>query len=259
MKLVGGPQEPGNGPGNEKHFLVCVVFRAQACFRGVNVVLLCKGKNIQGGWDWPPSSISPSFSQGVRGSPLENSAPAAFAAAAAEDGPLLAAQHGGADTADVNVCPAGSLDGLHLVHHWQDGDGGQLLQLGYRWVQNHPGKTRSLTHVWIKTWPPQWAGGCREHRSFHGSGSVVWLRFTCFQKTAEKEFTRVLKLNDQHTEFPWLWWEPLQRGHVNIPAWWFGNRGGGGGAAAVMQGSNRLGKKGYSYLDTPTFLQLMCK
>lgn len=74
----------------------------------------------------------PSFSQGVRGSPLENSPPAAFAAAAPEDGPLLTAQHGGADAADVNVRPAGPLDGLHLVHHRQDGDGGQFLQLGYR-------------------------------------------------------------------------------------------------------------------------------
>lgn len=73
-----------------------------------------------------------SFVQGVRGSPLENSPSPPFASSAPEDGPLLAAQHGGADTADVHVCPAGPLDGLHLVHHRQDGDGGQCLQLGYR-------------------------------------------------------------------------------------------------------------------------------
>lgn len=70
-------------------------------------------------------------SPGVRGPPLENSPPAPFAAAAPEDGPLLAAQHCGPDAADVHVRPAGSLDGLHLVHYRQDGDGGQLLQLGY--------------------------------------------------------------------------------------------------------------------------------
>lgn len=73
-----------------------------------------------------------SFFQGVRGSPLEDSPPPPFASSAPEDGPLLAAQHGGPDAADVDVCPAGPLDGLHLVHHRQDGDGGQFLQLGYR-------------------------------------------------------------------------------------------------------------------------------
>lgn len=73
-----------------------------------------------------------SFLQGVRGSPLENSPSPPFASSAPEDGPLLAAQHGGPDTAHVHVCPAGPLDGLHLVHHRQDGDGGQFLQLGYR-------------------------------------------------------------------------------------------------------------------------------
>lgn len=73
-----------------------------------------------------------SFFQGIRSSPLENSPSPPFASSAPEDGPLLAAQHGGPDPADVNVCPAGPLDGLHLVHHRQDGDGGQFLQLGYR-------------------------------------------------------------------------------------------------------------------------------
>lgn len=69
---------------------------------------------------------------GVCGPPPENGAPAPVAAAAPEDGPLLAAQHSGADAAHVHVRPAGPLDGLHLVHHRQDGDGGQLLQLGHR-------------------------------------------------------------------------------------------------------------------------------
>lgn len=75
-----------------------------------------------------PCSLSP----GVRGPPVKNSASAPFATAAPEDGPLLAAQHSGPDAADVHVRPARPLDGLHLVHHRQDGDGGQRLQLGYR-------------------------------------------------------------------------------------------------------------------------------
>lgn len=65
-----------------------------------------------------------SFPPGVRGPPVENSTSAPFAAAAPEDGPLLAAQHRGPNAADVHVRPAGPLDGLHLVHHRQDGDGG---------------------------------------------------------------------------------------------------------------------------------------
>ena len=75
-----------------------------------------------------PCSLSP----GVRGPPVENCASAPFAAAAPEDGPLLAAQHGGAHAAHVHVRPVSPLDGLHLVHHRQDGDGGQRIQLGYR-------------------------------------------------------------------------------------------------------------------------------
>lgn len=75
--------------------------------------------------------ILSSLSPGVRGPPLENGPSAPFAAAAPENGPLLAAQHRGPDAAHVHVCPAGPLDGLHLVHHRQDGDGGKRLQLGY--------------------------------------------------------------------------------------------------------------------------------
>lgn len=68
---------------------------------------------------------------GIRGPSVKDSPSAPFAAAAPEDGSLLTAQHCGSDPADVHVCPAGPLDGLHLVHYRQDGDGGQLLQLGY--------------------------------------------------------------------------------------------------------------------------------
>lgn len=76
---------------------------------------------------------SPCFpSPGVCGAPVKNGSSSPFAAAAAEDGPLLSAQHRGPDAADVHVRPAGTLDGLHLVHNRQDGDGGQRLQLGYR-------------------------------------------------------------------------------------------------------------------------------
>lgn len=75
-----------------------------------------------------------SLSSGVCSPPVKNGPPAPFAAAAPEDGPLLAAQHSGPDPTDVHVRPAGPLDGLHLVHHRQDGDRGQRLQLGYWWV-----------------------------------------------------------------------------------------------------------------------------
>lgn len=68
---------------------------------------------------------------GVCGPPVKNGAPAAFAAAAPENGPLLAAQHSGPDAADVHVRPSGPLDGLHLVHYRQNGNRGQRLQLGY--------------------------------------------------------------------------------------------------------------------------------
>lgn len=70
-----------------------------------------------------PCSLSP----GVRGPPVKNSTSAPFAAIAPEDGPILAAQYSGTDAADVHVRPPGPLDGLHLVHYWQDGDGGQRL------------------------------------------------------------------------------------------------------------------------------------
>lgn len=68
---------------------------------------------------------------GVSGAPVEDCAFNSTAEAAPKDGPLLAAQHCGSDSADVHVCPSGSLDGLHLVYHRQEGNGGQHEQLGY--------------------------------------------------------------------------------------------------------------------------------
>ena len=72
---------------------------------------------------------------GVRGAPAEDGASAAAAAAAAEAGPLLPVQRHGAHPAHVRVCPAGPLDGLHLVHHRPQGDGAApRRRLGHRWV-----------------------------------------------------------------------------------------------------------------------------
>lgn len=63
---------------------------------------------------------------------VKDSTFAAPAAPAAKNGPLLSAQHRGADPAHVHVRPAGPLDGLHLVHHWKEGDGQQgEHHLGY--------------------------------------------------------------------------------------------------------------------------------
>ena len=111
----------------------------------------CNPSNIFRKWMDLPFCILP---PGVRGPPVENSASAAFAAAAPEDGPLLAAQHRGPNAADVHVRPAGPLDGLHLVHHRQDGDGGQRLQLGHRWVKERDVKTApsSLTLLRLQNW-----------------------------------------------------------------------------------------------------------
>lgn len=64
---------------------------------------------------------------------VKDSTFAASAALVAKNGPLLSAQRGGAHPAHVHVCPAGSLDGLYLVHHWKEGDGQQWAHhLGYR-------------------------------------------------------------------------------------------------------------------------------
>lgn len=60
---------------------------------------------------------------GVSGPSAKDRPPAETPASAAEDGPLLPAQYGGADPAHVHVCSAGPLDGLHLVHHWQERGG----------------------------------------------------------------------------------------------------------------------------------------
>lgn len=113
-------------PRDKKHFLICkhewFALNEHCCYEKV------VNENSV--------NFLPSFFQGVCSSPLENSTFAPLASAAPEDGPLLTAQHSGPHAADVNVCPAGPLDGLHLVHYWQDGDGGQFLQLGYRWVND---------------------------------------------------------------------------------------------------------------------------
>lgn len=69
---------------------------------------------------------------GISGPSVEDGAPAPPPAASPEDGSLLPAQLGGADSAHVHVRLAGPLDGLHLVCHRQEGDGGELLHLGDR-------------------------------------------------------------------------------------------------------------------------------
>lgn len=69
---------------------------------------------------------------GISSPPVEDSASAPAAASAPEDGPVLPAQHCGAHPAHVHVRPAGPLDGLHLVRHRQEGDGGKHLLLGHR-------------------------------------------------------------------------------------------------------------------------------
>lgn len=64
---------------------------------------------------------------------VKDSTFAAPAASVAKNGPLLSAQHSGAHPAHVHVCPAGPLDGLHLVYHWKERDGQQCAHhLGYR-------------------------------------------------------------------------------------------------------------------------------
>lgn len=62
---------------------------------------------------------------GLPGAPPEDRPAAAPPAPAAEAGPLLAAQHDRPDPAHVHVCPAGALDGVHLVRHWKNGEGRQ--------------------------------------------------------------------------------------------------------------------------------------
>lgn len=66
---------------------------------------------------------SPLSLPGVSGPSAEDRTLAETPASATEDGPILSAQYGGADTAHVHVCTSGSLDGLHLVHHRQERGG----------------------------------------------------------------------------------------------------------------------------------------
>lgn len=62
---------------------------------------------------------------GVSGASPENRAAPAPSASSAETGPLLPAQHDRPDPAHVHVCAPCPLDGVHLVCHRKDGEGGQ--------------------------------------------------------------------------------------------------------------------------------------
>lgn len=61
--------------------------------------------------------------QDISSAPAENCATVASVETAAEVGQILTVQRHGADAAYVHVCSSGSLDGLHLVHHWAKRDG----------------------------------------------------------------------------------------------------------------------------------------
>lgn len=58
--------------------------------------------------------------------------PAAACSSDAEAGPLLSVQFCGVDTAHGYVHSAGSLAGLYLVLHWQDGTGQKPAKLDCR-------------------------------------------------------------------------------------------------------------------------------
>lgn len=67
--------------------------------------------------------LHPSFSSSdFFGSPAQDCTPAAPPSPAPEAGSLLSVQCHGADLTDVCVCTAGTLDGLHLVYDWAQGD-----------------------------------------------------------------------------------------------------------------------------------------
>lgn len=72
-------------------------------------------------------------SSDLLGSPAQDCTPAAPPSPASEAGSLFPVQRHGADLTDVCVCPAGTLDGLHMVHDWTQGDRDQW-NLGDRWV-----------------------------------------------------------------------------------------------------------------------------
>lgn len=72
------------------------------------------------------------------GPPPQDCTPVAPPSSASEAGSLLPVQLHGADLTDVCVCPAGTLDGLHLVHDWTQGARDQW-ELGHWWVWLNPG------------------------------------------------------------------------------------------------------------------------
>ncbi len=63
--------------------------------------------------------------QDISSAPAENCAIVASVKTAAEVGQILTVQRHGTNAAHVDVCSAGSLDGLHLVHHRAQRDGDQ--------------------------------------------------------------------------------------------------------------------------------------
>ena len=73
------------------------------------------------------------FPSDLVGPSAEDGALAAPPSPASEAGPLLPVQRHGADLTNVRVCAAGTLDGLHLVHDWTQGDRDQW-ELGHWWV-----------------------------------------------------------------------------------------------------------------------------
>lgn len=65
-------------------------------------------------------------------SPEDCPAAASFAPPA-ETGPLFSAQHNRPHPAHVHVCSPCTLDGMYLVCHWKNGEGGQQpSQVGSR-------------------------------------------------------------------------------------------------------------------------------
>lgn len=64
---------------------------------------------------------------GVHCSPSQDCAIAASFTSSSEVGSLFPAQHYSSDTSYVYVCIASSLDGLHLVCHWKEGDGKKTI------------------------------------------------------------------------------------------------------------------------------------
>lgn len=78
-------------------------------------------------------ALLPFSTSDLLGPPAEDSSSAAPPPSPSEAGPLLPVQRHGTDLTNVCVCPAGTLDGLYLVHDWTQGDWDQR-ELGHRWV-----------------------------------------------------------------------------------------------------------------------------